>query len=136
MQAVRVGQAPDHSPLAIVVHQDDVMRDAAQRALRALGYRTFAIESVCADPDSLDGLKPAVVVLDIRRAQLFAARTLVALSKHASAPPVVLVGDGAEGAWLGARFGLLTVVWNAADRELASAVERSRLHRLQPRAPR
>ncbi len=41
MLAARVEQASDHSSLALVVYQDDPTRE---EALRARGYRTFAIE--------------------------------------------------------------------------------------------
>ena len=135
MLAARTDQASVTAPLALVVYQDDEMSSTTTRALRAAGYRTFAIELAWCDTLSLEGLQPAVVVLDIRRALLTAAKTLVELSKRSSSPPVLLVTDRDEGEWVAARFRLMRLPWEAVDRDLAHAVERTRHLQLRPVPP-
>jgi DNA-binding response OmpR family regulator len=130
MMAARVD--PPDAPLAIVVSQEEVTGASIARALRAQGYRTFAIDSACSDTDSLEGLRPAVIVLDIRGETASATRTLAALSDRPSSPPVVLFSAGDDATLVAARFGLLAVSQGAPERELLATIERSRRDQRRP----
>jgi DNA-binding response OmpR family regulator len=130
MMAARVD--PPDAPLAIVVLQDERTGASIARALRAHGYRTFTIDSACGDTDSLEGLRPAIIVLDVRRETASARRTLVALSDRPSSPPVVLVGAREDATLVAARFGLLAVSPSAPEHELLATIERSRRDQRRP----
>lgn len=122
-------------PLALVVFEDETLGTTIAKTLRDKGFRTFTIESILGDTDTLDGLRPEVVVLDVRRNMLGVAKTLVELSKRRAAPPVLLVADADDAIWLAARFRLLTVRSSSNERDLLRAIERSRREERRPRAP-
>jgi hypothetical protein len=130
MMAARVD--PPDAPLAIVVSQEEPTGASIARALRAHGYRTFAIDSACSDTDSLEGLRPAIIVLDIRGETASATRTLAALSDRPSSPPVVLFSARDDATLVAARFGLLAVSQGAPERELLATIERSRRDQRRP----
>lgn len=127
---------PAPAPLALVVFEDDDAGARATQTLRERGYRTFAIDATCGDVESLDGLRPAVIVLDVRRAALRASKLLVELSKRESSPPVLLLTDGDDALWIAARFGLLPVALDAGEDELMRVVDLTRREQRRPRAPR
>lgn len=122
-------------PLALVVFDDEEMAMTIANALKNKGFRTFSIQSILGDTESLEGLRPEVIVLDVRRNLFAAAKTLVELAKSPASPPVVLVVDADDTVWLAARFGLLSVKAAANQRDLLGVVERSRREQRRPVIP-
>ena len=126
---------PVSDPLALVVFDDEEMAMTIANTLKNKGFRTFSIQSILGDTESLDGLRPEVIVLDVRRNMFAAAKTLVELAKKPASPPVVLVVDADDTVWLAARFGLLSVKATSNPRALLSVVEQSRREQRRPVAP-
>jgi DNA-binding response OmpR family regulator len=122
-------------PLALVVFDDEAMATTIANALKNKGFRIFSIQSILGDTESLDGLRPEVIVLDVRRNMFSAAKTLVELAKRPASPPVVLVVDADDTVWLAARFGLLSVRATSNPRDLLGVVERSRREQRRPVIP-
>ena len=56
---------PDRAPLVLVIDDDPDARSIYERALRAVGYRTATAASGEAGLASVEGLRPALVVLDL-----------------------------------------------------------------------
>jgi hypothetical protein len=123
---------PSLDPLALVVFDDERVGTTIVELLKNKGFRTFSIQSILGDTESLDGLRPEVIVLDARQNMFAVAKTLVELSKRPMSPPVVLVADADEGIWLANRFRLLTVRPNTSQRDLLHTIEQSRREWLRP----
>lgn len=124
------------APLALVVLQDESVKDQTTHALRVGGYRTFAIDSHFGNVESLDGLRAAVIVLDVRRSAPHASKLLMELSDRPTSPPVLLLTEGDEGLSMGTRFGLLSVQSDAGGPELLRLLQRTRREQRRPRPVR
>jgi AmiR/NasT family two-component response regulator len=135
MVAATTRLEPSLEPLALIICDDENVGPAIVSSLKNKGFRIFSIQSILGDTESLDGLRPDVIVLDARQNMFAVAKTLVELSKRPLSPPVVLVVDADEAVWLAARFQLLTIRPDTNPRELLRTVERSRREALRAVAP-
>jgi CheY-like chemotaxis protein len=126
---------PSPNPLALVVFDNEEVGKTIVESLKNKGFRTFSIQSILGDSESLDGLRPEVIVLDARQNMFAVAKTLVELSKRPMSPPVVLVADADDAVWLATRFKLLTVRPDTSQRDLLRTIEQSRREGLRPVAP-
>jgi CheY-like chemotaxis protein len=133
MLAVSSADAVRQSPLALVVIDDLTLQARACRVLHARGYETVAVASTAVVRPLLARLAPDVVLLDTQRDAVAIAKLLVELANERDAPAAVLLTD--DVAWLGARFGLLSLRL-PSDAELARGVDRSVRERLRPLPPR
>jgi AmiR/NasT family two-component response regulator len=126
---------PSLEPLALVVCDDEGVGTSIVSSLKNKGFRIFSIQSILGDTESLDGLRPEVIVLDARQNMFAVAKTLVELSKRPMSPPVVLIADADDAVWLATRFQLLTVRPDASQPDLLRTIEQSRREGLRPVAP-
>jgi DNA-binding response OmpR family regulator len=123
---------PSLDPLALVVFDDDRVGTPIVDALKNKGFRTFSIHSILGDSESLGGLYPELIILDIRRDLFAAAKTLAELAKRPLSPPVVLIADEEDARRFAARFRLLSVRSDTSKDELLRVVDRARREQRRP----
>jgi len=126
-------EASPARPVALVVIQEPSQQARACRVLRGRGYETIAVGTTEVARALLQRMTPDVVLLDTEREAVSIAKLLVELSNDRDAPAAVLLTD--DVAWLGARFGLISLRL-PSDAALGRGVDRSVRRHLRPMPPR